>query len=82
MRTTIDLEDGLVEAAIRESGKRSKKAAVEEAIREYVNARRREALISRFGSGDIDMTLEDLWRLRGCDKAREAAEALRRGRKE
>lgn len=82
MRTTIDIDDDLLAAAMRETGKKSRKAAVEEAVREYVNARRRQGLISMIGKGHIDMTLEDLWKLRGCDKAREAtAELQRRGRR-
>lgn len=66
MRTTIDVDDELMEAAIRESGKKSKKAAVEEAIRQFVNARRRQRLIDMIGAFEIDLTPEDLRKMRGC----------------
>ena len=74
MRTTLDLDEELVADLVRESGKRSKKAAVEEAAREYINARRRQRLIDMIGTFEIDLTLEDLWKMRGCDKARAANE--------
>jgi hypothetical protein len=39
-------------------------------MREYVNWRRRMRLIEMIGSEEfaIDLTLEDLRRMRGCDK--------------
>lgn len=70
MRTTLDLDDGLVDDLVRESGKKSKKAAIEEAAREYIKARKGQRLIDMIGTFEIDMTLDDLWRMRGCDKAR------------
>ena len=70
MRTTLDLDDGLVDDLVRESGKGSKKAAIEEAAREYIKARKRQRLIEMIGTFEIDLTLDDLWRMRGCDKAR------------
>lgn len=68
MRTTIDLDEELVNDTIKESGKKSKKAALEEAMREFVNGRRRTRLIERIEGGDlgIDLTLEDLRKMRGC----------------
>ena len=66
MRTTLDLDPELLEEARRESNGKSKKAVIEEALREFVKARKREKLIARFGSGEIDMTLEELRRWRGC----------------
>ena len=68
MRTTIDLDESLVSDTIKESGKKSKKAALEEAMREFVNSRRRSRLIERIERGDlgIDLTLEELRKMRGC----------------
>ncbi len=76
MRTTLDLDRELLDEAKRISNARSKKAVIEEALRELINAKRREGLLSLIGSGALDMTLEDLWKFRGCDKAR--AENARR----
>ncbi len=69
MRTTLDLNEELLSDTVKESGKRSKKAAIEEAMREYLNARRRERLVERIRSGrfGLDLTLEELRKMRGCD---------------
>ncbi len=73
MRTTLDLDRELLDEAKRISNARSKKAVIEEALRELIAERNRRLLIERIQSGDlgIDMTLEELWKMRGCDKARE-----------
>lgn len=70
MRTTIDIDDELLEDARRLGNLASKKAVVEEALREFVNARKRQRLIDLIGSEEfeIDLTPEDLRRLRGCDE--------------
>ena len=70
VRTTLDLNENLVRETVIESGKNSKTAAIEEAMREFINARKRDRLLEMIGSGAIDMTLEELWEMRGCDKAR------------
>ncbi len=45
MRTNIDVDDELMEKAMRATGQRTKKAAVEEALRQVIQtARRRQAL--------------------------------------
>jgi len=63
-RTTLDLDEDLLTAAQEASGSRTKTAVIEEALREYVNKRRRERLIARMGKGDIDMTLKELKEMR------------------
>lgn len=63
-RTTVDLNDALVEEAIAITEAPSKKAVIEQALQELVDAHKREQLIARIGSGDIDMTLEELKALR------------------
>lgn len=69
-RTTVDLDEKLMEDAMRVTELPTKKAVIEEALRELVNARRRERLIARLGSGDMDMTLEELleWRRSGLNR--------------
>lgn len=63
-RTTLDLDEKLIEDAMRITELPTKKAVIEEALRELVNAHLRQRLIARLGSGDMDMTLEELkeWR--------------------
>ncbi len=71
MRTTIDIDDDLISEARRFSNGTSKKAIVEQALREFIKANLREELIGMIGSEEfeIDMTPEELRRLRGCDRA-------------
>ena len=64
MRTTVDLDDQLMEEALSITHAGTKKAVIEQALRELVNAHKREQLIARIGSGDIDMTIEDLKAMR------------------
>jgi len=58
MRTNIDIDDDLVSKTMQVTGTRTKKAAVEEAMRRTVrNAELREALLSLEGigwEGDLD----------------------------
>lgn len=63
-RTTIDLDDKLVEDLMEATNATSKKALIEDALREKLNKILREELIAMVGSGAIDMTLEELkaWR--------------------
>ena len=64
-RTTVDLDDKLMEDAMRVTELPTKKAVIEEALRELVNARRRESLIARLGSGDYSLTFEEVKAMRG-----------------
>ena len=58
VRTTLDIDAELMEEAVRLSGKRTKAAAVEEALAEYVRLRREEALLGLRGR----LRLEEDWR--------------------
>jgi Arc/MetJ family transcription regulator len=64
-RTTLDLDEKLIEDLMRETAAPTKKAAIEDAVRERLNAVRREKLLARLGTGFLDMTLADLEKLRG-----------------
>jgi len=68
MRTTLDVDDTVLNEAMRHADGLSKKALVERALQEYVNARRRESLIEAIEKGDpgIDLTIEELRKMRGC----------------
>ena len=65
MRTTLDLDPELIEEARRISDGKTKKAIIEEALREFVHARLRRRLIERMGKWEIDLTPEDLRKIRG-----------------
>ncbi|CAN5627663.1 MAG: type II toxin-antitoxin system VapB family antitoxin [Rubrobacteraceae bacterium] len=58
MRTTLDINDKLLEDAVELSGEKTKTAAVEAALKEYVRLRRKEMLLSLPGT----IQIEDNWR--------------------
>ncbi len=58
MRTTLDIDAGLIQEAVRLSGKRTKAAAVEAALKEYVRLRRKELLLGLPGR----VRLQEDWR--------------------
>jgi Arc/MetJ family transcription regulator len=64
-RTTLDLDEALVAETQRASGAPTKTAAIEEAMREFVNSRRRQKLLEFVGSGVLEMTPDELRELRG-----------------
>jgi Arc/MetJ family transcription regulator len=68
MRTTLDIDEIILNQAMEYAKGMSKKALVERALEEYVNARRRESLIVAIQKGDlgIDLTIEELRKMRGC----------------
>ncbi|ODS59302.1 MAG: antitoxin [Acidobacteria bacterium SCN 69-37] len=58
MATNLALDDRLLEEAVRIGGKTTKKAAVTEALEEYI-ARRKQARIAEvFGTIDFDPTYD------------------------
>jgi len=46
---------------------KTKKAVIEEALQEYVRKRAIEKLRRMIGNYEIDLTLEELRRMRGCE---------------
>lgn len=69
MRTTIEIDDDLMRRASEAAPGLSKKAVVEVALDEFVRAKARERLVKRIRSGDlgIDLTIEELRKMRGCE---------------
>jgi len=54
MATNLAIDDELLEEALRVGGQRTKKATVNEALREYVQRRRQLAVLELFGKIDFD----------------------------
>ena len=54
MATNLDLDDKLVEEAKRLGKHRSKRAAVNEALAEYVASRKRRKILNLFGTLEWD----------------------------
>lgn len=54
MATNLALDDRLIEAARHLGGHRTKKAAVETALRDYIQRKEQAKLIDLFGTVDFD----------------------------
>jgi hypothetical protein len=75
MRTTLDLDEKLIGALVRESGAASKTEALEQAAREYLRILRIDKMVGHFGKIEIDPVYLDL---RKKDRL-EARKAVKRG---
>lgn len=58
MATNLDLDPDLVEEAVAIGGRRTKKEAVTEALREYIARRRQAQVTTLFGTVDYDATYD------------------------
>ncbi len=67
MRTTIDLPDELMAQALELSPAHTKREVVTAALDEYVKRLLRDELRRKIGTGFLDMTQEDLQRMRADD---------------
>ncbi len=54
MATNLDIENDLLEAAMRAGGHKTKKAAVTQALMEYVRKRDQASVVDLFGTIDFD----------------------------
>jgi Arc/MetJ family transcription regulator len=63
-RTTVDIDEELLEKALAMSEARTKKGVIEESLREYVRHRAIERLRGMLGNFELDLTYEDLMRMR------------------
>ena len=63
-KTTVVIDEQLLEQAIEAVGARSKKEAIEAGLKTLIKHRNREALRTELGTFEIDMNLNDLERLR------------------
>lgn len=54
MATNLDIENELLEAAMRAGGHKTKKAAVTNALMEYIRRREQASVVELFGSVDFD----------------------------
>lgn len=54
MATNLAIDDALLEEARRVGGHKTKRATVTEALHEYIQKRRQQAVVELFGTIDID----------------------------
>jgi len=60
MRTTLDIDASLLRAAVAAMGARTKREAVETALRESVQRRRSQEMVAALGTFDLSLDLEVL----------------------
>ena len=54
MATNLDIDEKLLEDALRIGGNRTKKATVEQALQEYIQRRRQQKILKLFGKIEYD----------------------------
>jgi len=65
MRTTLEIDADLLKKIIKNTGVKTKKKAVEIAMKEFLRAKRREELCQLIGNyEDFSLSLEELERMR------------------
>jgi len=65
MRTTIDIENGLIHEVMKKAGVKTKKNAIVTALRDYLRHKKIEELKGLIGNYEnFDLTLDDLKKMR------------------
>lgn len=64
MRTTIDINNELILEAMRLAGARSKKEVIHLSLQELIRQKRIERLVKKLGNFPLDLTPEELEKLR------------------
>jgi len=67
MRSTIDINDELLEEAKALTGAKTKKELIDLSLRELIRRRRREHLASLFGSGVLAISADEIEKMREDD---------------
>jgi len=63
-KTTVVIDDKLINEAIKIVGARTKREVIEKGLRELIKTRNRETLRKELGTYDINFSLDELKRLR------------------
>ena len=66
-KTTVELDEMLLQKAKEAIGSRTKRETIETALQELVKRHQRELLIQEMGTYDLDLTQEDIDKMRGDD---------------
>jgi Arc/MetJ family transcription regulator len=65
-RTTVVLDEDLLKTAMKAVGARSKREAIEKALRAVVRQWQRQALIRELGTFDLEISVAELEELRSA----------------
>ncbi len=66
-KTTVLIDEKLLETAIQTIGARTKREAIEAGLQSLVQSHNRELLRKELGTFDMDLTLDELERLRNAE---------------
>lgn len=66
-KTTVQIDESLLEEAIKATGAKTKKEAIEAGLKSLVRNKNREALRKELGTFDIDLSVDELERMRDAD---------------
>lgn len=61
-KTTVVIDDNLINTALQVTQLKTKKAVIEEGLREIIRKKNREILRKELGTFDLDITLESLYK--------------------
>lgn len=67
MRTTLVIDENLIDEAKEVSGAKTKKEAIEKALREFIRKRKSRKLLDLEGKVELSYTVEDLIKRRRND---------------
>jgi Arc/MetJ family transcription regulator len=67
MRTTLVIDEDLIDEAKEVSGAKTKKEAIEKALREFIRKRKSRKLLDLEGKVELSYTVEDLIKRRRKD---------------
>jgi len=67
MRSTIDIDEELLEEAKRLTSIKTKKELINLSLRELIRKKRLEHLLSLYGRSPVDLSLKDIERFREDD---------------
>ncbi len=63
-KTTVELDEKLLQQAIKVSGAKTKKQAIEYGLKELIRSTNRSLLKEELGTYDLDISLKDLEKMR------------------
>lgn len=63
-RTTVVIDDKLIDEVIKVVGAKTKREVIEKGLRELIEMKNREALRKELGTYELDLSLNELKRLR------------------
>ncbi|UCE17664.1 MAG: type II toxin-antitoxin system VapB family antitoxin [Gemmatimonadota bacterium] len=64
MRSTIDIDDDLLQKAMKLTKAKTKRELINMSLREIIHAKRRKRLVNRLGNFNLNLTHKELEKMR------------------